>query len=527
MDMDGIRPPKGGAEPEKPEFSEPGRIGDLKEQMYSRGTQPMKRPRRPLTSLERKIPEDWKEQTPPPKREPLLPRSYSWPSILLIIAVLVFVVAGGVAVSFIASGSNVVTSNKIDIAINGPRTVDGGEVLELQVAVRNNNSATLELADLVITYPPGTRKPANLSATMETQRIPLGSIEPGGTRNGTIRAVLFGRDGDRQDISVALEYRLSGSSALFFSDAKHTVLVASGTLEISLVMNTQAVAGQSIDMTATITSRAKTAVNDVVLRASYPFGFEVNSTSPETESAGLWNLGNLEPGEERTIRILGVLDGQTGDTRIFKFVAGTRKTPESSLVDVVLAELEQEVAVTRPFLGMSLAYDELTSENYIAVTGETVPITLTWRNNLDISLTDVVIAATISGSGFDPFNITADRGFYRSIDSVVLWDKTTTKGDLKLIPAGKEGTLLIRLTPSIANDLLAVQDPTIKIELHAAGQRLSEGSVPETIQATVSEEIRIATDAGFSGRALYFENPLGSVGPLPPKVEHETTYGIL
>jgi len=527
MDMDGIRPPKEGGEAKKPEFEDPGRIGGLKEQMYSRATQPMKRPRRPLTGINRETPEDWEEQAPPPKVESKLPSSYSLPSILLIVAVLVFVVAGGIAVSFFISGSNVVTSNKIDIAINGPRTIDGGEVLELQVAVRNNNNATLELADLVVTYPPGTRMPANLSADMETQRIPLGSIEPGGTRNGTIRGVLFGRDGDQQDIKVALEYRLKGSSALFFSDAKHTVLVASGTLEISLKANTQAVAGQSVDMTATVTSHAKTVVNDVILRASYPFGFEVTSTSPDVSSDGMWVLGNMKPGETRTIRILGVLDGQTGDNRIFRFVAGTRKTQESTLVDVVLADFEQEVAVTRPFLGMSLAYDELPASDYIAVTGEAIPITLTWKNNLETALSDVVIAATISGSGFDPFNISADRGFYRSIDSVVLWDKTTTKGDLKLIPAGKEGNLLIRLTPSIADDLLAVQDPTIKIELHAAGQRLSEGSVPETIQATVSEEIKIATDARLVGRALYFENPLGSVGPLPPKVEHETTYGIL
>jgi len=530
MDMDGVRPrkPKTAAdEPKKPEFADQGRIGGLKEQMYSRETQPIKRPRRPLSTLERQTPDDWQEQAPPPKRESILPKSYSLPSILLIVAVLIFVVAAGITTSFFISGSNVVTSNKIDIAINGPRTIDGGEVLELQVAVRNNNNATLELADLVVTYPVGTRMPDNLSASMETQRIPLGTIEPGGTRNGTIRAVLFGRSGDLQDVKVALEYRLKGSSALFFSEALHTLLVSSGTLEIALEANTQAVAGQSLDMTATITSHAKTAVNDVVLRADYPFGFVLNSTSPETESDNLWSLGDMEPGETRTIRILGVMDGQTGDTRIFKFVAGTRKTRESKVVDVVLADFEQELAVTRPFLDMALTYDELPADEYIAFTGETIPITLHWRNNLSIALTDVVIAATIGGSGFDPFNITSDRGFYRSIDSVVLWDKTTTKGDLKLIPAGAEGTLSIRLTPSIADDLLSVKDPTIKLELHAAGQRLSEGSVPETIQATVSEEIKLATDATLTGQALYFENPLGSVGPLPPKVEHETTYGIL
>lgn len=527
MDVDGVRPPRPEDEPKKPEFEDPGRIGRLKEQMYSRATQPAKRPRRPLPGLVRQTPEDWEEASPPPKKESLIPQSYSLPSILLIVAALIFVVAGGVAISFLATGSNIVTSNKIDIAINGPRAIDGGEVLELQVAIRNNNNATLELADLVVTYPEGTRMPANLSATMETQRIPLGSIEPGGTRNGTIRAVMFGRDGERQDIQVALEYRLSGSSALFFAEAKHTVLVASGTLEIALTTNKQAVAGQNMDMTVTVTSHSKTLVNDAVLRASFPFGFTIESSSPEAEVEGMWTLGDIEPGDTRSIRILGKLEGQTGDSRVFRFVAGTRDTPDSTLVDVVLADFEHEVAVTRPFLGMSLLYDDYTAEDYVARTGEAIPIALRWKNNLDVALSDVVVAATLSGAALNPFTISVDRGFYRSIDSVALWDKTTTKGQLEQIPPGGEGVLLIRLTPSIADDLLSVQDPTIRIELHAAGQRLAEDAVPETIQATVSEEIRVATDAGLKARALYFENPLGSVGPLPPKVEHETTYGIL
>lgn len=527
MNTDGVKPPSSAGDEKKSEFNDPGRIGKLKEQMYSRATQPAQRPRRELSGMHKDAPDDWQEQAPPPKREPLLPRSYSLPSIFLVIAALIFVIAGGVAVSFLLSGSNVVTSQKIDIAINGPRTIDGGEVLELQVAVRNNNNAALELADLVVTYPKGTRMPANLSATMEEQRIPLGTIEAGGTRNGTIRAVMFGRDGAQQDINVALEYRLSGSSALFFAEAKHTVLVASGTLEIGLTTNKEAVAGQITDMTVTVTSHAQTVVKDVVLRASFPFGFSLSSATPEEQLENLWGLGDMEPGETQTVHIIGKLDGQSGDGRVFRFVAGTRESPDASLVDVVLADFEKEVAVTRPFLDMSLSVDEIETEDYVGRTGETIPITLNWRNNLSVALSDVVIAATVSGPGLDPFNITADRGFYRSIDSVVLWDKTTTRGALERIPAGAEGQLVIRLTPKLAEDLVGVQDPTIKIELHAAGLRLSEGSVPETIQATVSKQIRLATDATLRGRALYFENPLGSVGPLPPRVEHETTYGVL
>lgn len=513
--------------PDKPPFKDKGRIGELKEQMYSRERQPAKRPRRGLSALEKVTPDDWQTPKEQPKKGSIFPQSYSFASVFLVAAILFFVIAAGFAISYILSGGNVVSSSKIDIEVRGSRTVDGGEILELQVAIRNNNTAALELADLVVTYPPGTRMPANLSTPMETQRIPLGFIEPGGTRSGTVRAVLFGKSGERQDINVALEYRLEGSSAIFFAESSHDVLVSGGTLEVSVVANDEVVAGQQTDLTVTVTSNAQTKVSNAILRATYPFGFSVERIQPETQEEGVWRLGDIEPGGSRVIHISGKLDGQTGDERIFRFLAGTPDKLEDSTVDVLLADFEHSINVTRPFLSMTLSYEQLPARSYIARTGDTIPIQLQWQNTLDVALSDVVVAATLSGAGLDPFAISADRGFFRSIDSVVLWDKSTTKGELATVTAGQQGALLLRITPRLSEDLLDVLDPTIKIELHAAAQRLAEGEVPETIQATVTEEVKLATDIGYEGKALYFENPLGSVGPLPPKIEHETTYGIL
>jgi hypothetical protein len=513
---------------EGPQFNDQGRIGRLKDQMYSRLRQPMKRPRRSLSGVELDLSDEWdRSSTPLEKQKHKLPRSYSFSSIFLVGAGLFFVVATAIAGVYIFGGANVISSKNIDMSVHGPRTIDGGDVLEMQVAVRNNNTVDLELADLVITYPPGTRMPSNLAANMTNQRIPLNSIEAGGMRTGTVRAVLFGQSGQRQTITVALEYRLKGSSALLYVETTHTVLVASDTLEVSLEANEEVVAGQQTSLDVTITSHAKTTVKDAILRATYPFGFSIEKTIPEASEEGLWLLGDFAPGESKTLRILGSLDGQTGDERIFRFVAGTRNTPDSITVDVVLSALEHTISIKRPFLDMRLTFDSRNSDSYIARTGEAIPVTLNWENNLSTALNDVIIAATLSGEGFDPYGISVEGGFYRSIDSVVLWDKNSTKSALKTIPAGETGNVSFRLVPRPSEQMLGVVDATINFELHAAAQRLSEDRVPETLQATVNESIKLATDVALAGRALYFENPLGSVGPLPPKVEHETTYGIL
>jgi len=453
---------------------------------------------------------------------------YATPLAFLIVSIVIFAIIGGTAAVVLLTGGNTVTSRKIDVLLNGPRTLRSGDELVLQVSVRNNNNATLELADLLITYPSGARETSRLGATLAVERISLGEIEPGGVRNGTVRSVLFGKNGETKEVRVELEYRLANSSGIFSTDpVTYRVPLTSSALAISLSTNTQVVAGQRMSLTATVTSNADRVIHDVVVYPTFPFGFAVDTTNPELSNDGLWELGDMEPGESRKIYISGMLDGQTGDERTFRLLAGTRSVSTARTIDIVLAEFEKRITVVRPFLDMALLFEDQDGDTYVATPGEPVQVALAWRNNLPVGLSDVVIAATLGGTALDQYGVAVDNGFYRSIDSLVLWDKSTTKGALAQVTAGQEGKLRMRITPKTTKQLAGVENPTITFELHAAGQRLSESSVPESLQASVKKSIKVETDATFVSRGLYFDNPLGSTGPLPPKVNAETTYGIM
>jgi hypothetical protein len=502
------------------------RLGKLKQQMYSRQEQPLDRPRRVLSDDAPEVATDW--DTAPLTPEPRSTRrSYAASTIVLFLAAFIFVVAAGAGVALLVTGGNIVSPNNIDIAVRGSHTIAGGAPLELQVSVRNNNTAALELADLIIDYPKGSRTPGDVSLPSEEQRIPLGAIQPGETRTGSVRAVIFGEKGAEYTIPARLEYRLKNSNGIFSAQSQHVVQITSDTLSVSVAANNEATSGQATTLTITVRSDAQFVVPTTVLAVEYPFGFEVTRTTPENTTPAFWTLGDMAPGDTRTIRVVGTLTAAEGDERIFKITAGTRSDTTGNTVELPLAHFDHRVAVQRPFLGMDLTIGKETVDAFIAHTGQAMPIQLEWINNTTSPLSDVVIAATVSGAGVDPYNVLADRGFYRSLDSVVLWDKTTTGGDLATLTPGESGNLLLRITPKLSDALAVETDPVITLELHAAGKRLTENNVPETLQATTTRSIKIATDASFSARAMYFENPLGSVGPLPPKVEHETTYGIL
>ncbi len=519
-----------------------GNLGRLKRGMYSRLKQPINRNRRELSKIKAVIGGDWekpddendngKDREAIKKEAVLL--TYSQPKqkkklrIPLIGAIIFSILSFIIAVVYIVGGANTVSPKRVDIKITGPDTIQGGAILPLNISVTNHNDMPLELADLLVFYPDGTRVPTNLASEMTEQRIPLGIIPAGATRDGTVRAAVFGASGSSKTITVELEYRASGSNVLHLAEAKRDILITSNTLDISVNADTETIIGQETNFIVEVTSRSNILLRDVVLESKYPFGFTVEKVDPKPNKGDVfWEIGDLSSGDKYTLHVTGKFDGTSGDERVLRFSAGIREDKSIENVEVELATVEHVMELKQPFLDVRMLFNDLEADDYFAITRETIPVEIYWKNNIDSALTNVVLAASIYGDGVDPYTISADGGFYRSIDSVAIWDKTTTDGVFGSIAASQEGTVLLRITPRVAEQLADKENPDINIEIHTAGQRLSEVGVPEIIESTVKETIKVASDIGLSSRALFHSNPFESSGSLPPKVHQETTYAVV
>ncbi len=534
------REKKGIGDEIKPRYKDEGKLGSLKRGMYSRLKQPISRPRRMAQDVERKIDEDWSTSEEPEIQEPSpdlgsttfskyeLPKLNFNKKVPIILASIFAFLSFAAAIVYIVGGANDASSDMVHIGIIGPNSVNGGSILELNISVTNNNPVTLELADLIIRYPDGTRVPTDLYTDMTTQRIPLGVIPSGSSRSGTVRAAIFGADNTNVQIGVELEYRAKGSNVLHVAESSHNLSIISNTIDVKVDADKESIAGQQADIAVHIISGSGVLLRDVVLSAEYPFGFAPDKSDPKpAHSDNFWEIGDLAPGEEYILRLSGKIKGQSGDKRAIIFKAGFRKGTDSKDLDVELATSEHLMELKEPFLGVAILYDDLDVSKYTGSTGETIPVEIYWKNNLKSVLSNVVVAASIYGEGVDPYTISADKGFYRSIDSVAIWDKTTTNGALASLPAGKKGNFLLRVTPRVKEQLKDTENPTVNIEIHAAGQRLSETGVPETLQSTLKETVKIGTNARLTSKALFHTNPFVSVGPLPPRVHKETTYAVV
>ncbi|MEK7134031.1 MAG: hypothetical protein AAB804_03090 [Patescibacteria group bacterium] len=511
------------------------KIERLRRAMYSRSLSPKlhDRERRTLEQPDMHVGEDFvepKEELPNVTVAPRLiglTRAALW---WLLGAAIVFFVG---AVSFFAyyflmgGGGLAAAPGNIGISVAGPPQIEGGAPTEFQIVVANRNKVSLELADLIITYPDGTRSPTDFSTDLPSQRISLGSIEPGGTRQGTVSAVLAGDEGEHSNVKVELEYRIQGSSAIFVTSTDYEVIFSSSPISLVVEGNKEAVSGQPVEIRVTVASNANAPVRDVLLSAQYPFGFKFTSSVPEASGKGLWQIGDLSPGQKRTVTIRGTLAGEQGDERVFQFKAGTRRSESADTIETSLTQNAFPIAISKPFLGLAVSVGGATGSSVTVSPGENVAVTIAWQNNLSTAITDAVIVAKLSGIVIDGTTLHTVDGFYRSSDNIMLWDKTTSGGKLANLTPGARGTVGFSFQMPKGVTLEGTVNPVLNISINAAGKRISESGVPENLQASASQKIALASELGFTAQGLYYANPFGSVGPMPPKAGSETTYAIV
>lgn len=521
-----------------PERHDAEGIERLRSAMYSRkyGERTGPRPRHELDMKEPPVTEDWQhkgergpEGSPiPAVLRPAKNRVFPLLKWALGLSALFFVGAIAFFVYYLFyGGASAVSARNIDINISGPAEVPGGEPVNLQVTVTNRNRNALQAADLVAHFPVGTRLDPS-SCAENSCRVTLGTIAPGASAAIKLPAIYQGPAGEHNSVSVEIQYQLDGSNATFTASRQYGFVFSSAPLSISVEGNKQAISGQLMQMTLTVSSNASQPIPGVLLSATVPFGFKLLSADPAPAASGLWNLGTLSPGERKTIMLTGTLKGETGEDKVFHFIAGTNTSATSTGISATLGSVDLPVSIAEAFLTLALSVNDASSTKNVVVTpGQLVTVAVQYRNNLPTPITNAVVVAKLYGLPIDGTTVQSNDGFYRSTDTAVLWDKTTTRGELASVAAGQSGDLSFNFQVPTTEQLSTVRNPALVISVNASGQRLSESGVPENLQSTASQKIAVSSDLSLAAQGLYFTNPFGVTGNMPPKAEVETRYAIV
>ncbi len=501
----------------------------LKKKLYSREGEPQAHERSGLTPSMDGIERTWNEEEHTPATTlPTLSTMQKTPHhhrtlVIFLGALLFFVISLGVAAFVYLRGGNLVSSQNIDLEIVAPTLVDGGKEVSLQILIRNSNAAPLRLADLILEYPEGTRSASDLTQSLTSVRESVGDIAAGEQVKKTASAVLFGEEGAHRTIKATLEYRIEGSNAIFVKEGSVELIIGSSPVTLTVEGPKEAISGKEFGFTVTVVSNATALLRDVVVQVEYPFGWSITNSSPETSSGdNMWYLGDLKPREERKITLEGRVEGTDNEERVFRFLVGSQDDPTENKVAVPFLTLPHALVIRKPFVSGTLALNGMTTKTVAVFDGKDVHGTISWQNNLDAQVSDLEIVGRIQGLAYNKSSVVVSRGFWRSADATMIWDKSQDPA-LAVVAPGGNGQVDFTFTPKA----VGLKNPELTIDVELRAKRTMEGDVPEIISSAITARVVVASPLTLEGKLLRFAGPFQNRGPIPPKADQESTYTVV
>lgn len=440
--------------------------------------------------------------------------------VFFVMAVIFFVGALGFAYYKFQSGDNAVLNEKIDIKVLGNAFTKGGEELALQIEITNRNNASLELANMIISYPSG----ASDSAT-DVVRLPrdtIGTIKAGESIVRNIKVKLFGEENSIRDVSVSLEYHPQGSNAILTRDQKFPVTINSAPLSLFIDAPENATKEQAFSFEVrAVLNTTLPEKKPTILQMSYPDNFIFTSAIPEpTFGNSVWSLSSLSLTNPVSIVINGRFVGEEGDEQIFHAYAGATTGNDQSNVDVIYNSLLHKVLIEKPFLEAKILVNGQDAPTYNVSSGSMISGEVNWVNNLSTRITDAKIIVSLSGNVLDLASIDGGEGFYDSANRQIVWDQNMID-DLASIEPGQEGSVFFKFKSlSLLGVNNQVKDPQINLDVSIKGRQPNLGSTFSDVNNFSKKTIKISSNFQIATSALYY------AGAMPPKAEKETKYVV-
>lgn len=443
---------------------------------------------------------------------------------VLLAGVIFFVGALIVSSFFLMFGNNSISGENIAIAVTGPFTIGGGEVLPMQVGITNSNAVPIQSATLIVDYPSGTKAANDTQNDLFSERLPLDTIDSGETVNIPVRALVFGEENQEKSVSVSIEYRVQGSNATFFKEAEPLSFKISSSPIVVRADNLKKVSsGQETEVPITITSNAPAMIPEVLIKAEYPLGFDFTSSNPAPSSGqNMWLIENLEPETSQTVTVKGIIVGKETDQYAIHFTVGVPNERDSQNLASVFATAQTDFEIEQPFLDVGLAINDQSSE-VVAIAPDTeAKVGVSVTNALDDSIYDMEIVVSLGGNALslNDVNILGD-GYYDSTAKTVTFNVANTPS-LQTIPPGETVTFDFTLDPR--GDI--ARTPEVDITANVNARRVSDDRATETLVGTANATIQVMSQPIVRGEAGHNNGIFTDVGPIPPRVGIETSYSM-
>ena len=421
------------------------------------------------------------------------------------------------------------SDKNIQITFDVPVGITPGVPADITLHINNQNRVALEYANLTIIFPSGTRNADNPDKDMHDGKKVLGAIEAGQTVDYHTRAIFLGEENTDKELRASLEFRFGSINSSFTKEEVRPMHLLASPINLTVDALKEINSGQDITLRVTAVSNTVMPLRDVLIKVEYPLGFTYTDADPKpTFGNNIWRIGTMNPAGKFKINVHGIIVGEDTQEKVFHTSVGAGNDQTDRDISTVYSKTLSSMTLQRPFIGIELFMDEKSADQAVAQFGQRVKGRVKWSNNLSTKVINAQIEVRLSGVALDRSGVIAETGgFFRSSDNTIFWDQRGTPS-LAELESGAEGGVTFSMLPqpSITNNQL-ITNPTIVAEVTVRGKRISEAGVPEEIKTVITQEVKVTSQTQVATRIVYFSGPFVNSGPLPPKVEQETSYTVI
>lgn len=435
--------------------------------------------------------------------------------ILSVIAVLIVVSAVS---GFYIWNSQSARGLKLDI--EAPSEVLRGAPFEIKVNFSNNSGAVLENAVLTLSLPEGVVFfGEDLQKNIDNK--PLGNIGVESLMQETYKVIILSSDEEKKEFQAALSYTPESLNARFEKNKNIIVGVKSSGVEVNLDFPEQITGGDDFEAKVVYRNTSEIDFSGLELKLDYPPSFSFISASLKPDRGNnLWFLGDLRKNSEGELTIKGNIVGMEGDAFDLKSNLSMRSAGQIYLID----QRSYRLVIASTPLSVVLRLNN--ESDYIAAPGDNLSYAVSYVNDTEESLRNVVIRAQLIGEMFDAGTVQGG-GFFRSSDNTLIWNSSNISA-LSLLAPGSAGIIEFSVKTKDVYPVRRFGDKNFVLQavVQAEAEMPNDGKSRVISKAKLETKVRGRITVDAKG---YFRDAASGIlnyGPFPPKVGQATNFTV-
>ncbi len=337
---------------------------------------------------------------------------------------------------------NLSPPDNLGLSVLASNSVRVGEKTLFEVVISNRSrSQSLKEVSLTVRADDGTVLSNSPNSALIQKEV--GDLAPETDFKELIPVVFWGKSMEQRIVEVTARYRYENQSVKIEKTVSWEPVIANSGASLAISLPQEAISGENFSGYFTFKNVAGKTFESSKLVLEPPqdlsFSFiDPKNSSQDSSGNYVWQNLNLEPQKEQRVNFKASVAGGDNAGKVLKAVF---KVPVRNK-DIVVSETNEDIVIVANPLSLAVVLNG--TREHSPSPGENLRYQISFKNNYNVVLKDIVIAADFADPWFELASLKLDSGFYSSKNKKITWNGGNTPQLLALNP-GESGNVQIYL----------------------------------------------------------------------------------